>query len=146
METRTTSNPKSAVQPETSEQRQSKLYQTIMTPIYFVSFLLSLYLVDHQHNKQRAQGHYAEGYLPSWLSHLLWQPHPYQWVDRGPAPPNKNEERWYYHTKQRKLLKMEAAEAFQLRHTVLISLCALAFGVAWLLYRLGAGFWARFVR
>ncbi|KAI0013509.1 hypothetical protein F4779DRAFT_564009 [Xylariaceae sp. FL0662B] len=147
MESKTASGPKPAARPEASEQRQSKLYQAIMTPINFVSFLLSLYLVNYRYDHQRAQGHYhhpSSGYLPQWLFHLLYRPQPYQWVDRGPAPPNRDDERWYYHTRQKKLFKMEAADAFELRYTLLLGLCALALAVAWLFYRLGFGLWARY--
>ncbi|KAL7629464.1 hypothetical protein AAE478_000984 [Parahypoxylon ruwenzoriense] len=156
--------PKTRPRPaEAGGETQSRLYQTIMTPINFVTFLLSLYLVDCHYHDKRMREH-ADRYsrlptwlLPSWLRRLLFRPHPYRWVDRsGKSPPEgvgpgpgrgaegggREGERWYYHTKQKKLIKMEAADAFELRRTVLLALCGLALCAAWALWRLVLGAWA----
>ncbi|KAF3056446.1 hypothetical protein GL218_06659 [Daldinia childiae] len=137
---------------ETGGAKQSSLYQviqTIMTPIHFVTFLLSLYLVDCHYHDKRIQEH-SERYsrlptwlLPSWLDRLLFSPHPYGWVDRkkqNAAPSSAgNDERWYYHTKQKKLMKMETADAFEMQRTVLLGLGAIGLFVVWVLWRLSAG-------
>ncbi|RYP70147.1 hypothetical protein DL771_005659 [Monosporascus sp. 5C6A] len=132
---------------------RSKLYHAIMTPINLIAFLVSLYLVDVHYQNERARRHAAgqqqgeQQKWRAWLHRLLFQPQPYEWVDqRGPAPPNKHEERYYYHTKQKKLMKMEAADAFGLRRPVLVGLCSLAVLVAWAAWRLGLGllYWCRY--
>ncbi|KAI0135397.1 hypothetical protein F4814DRAFT_400926 [Daldinia grandis] len=132
--------------------KQSSLYQVIqaiMTPVHFISFLLSLYLVDCHYHDKRIQEH-SERYsrlpawlLPSWLDRLLFSPHPYGWVDRkkqGAAPGSAgNKERWYYHTKQKKLMKMETADAFEMQRTVLLGLGVVGLFAVWVVWRLSAG-------
>ncbi|KAK7752753.1 hypothetical protein SLS62_005305 [Diatrype stigma] len=151
------------------ESAHSKLYHAIMTPINFVTFLLSLYLVDCRYQDERARRHAAgrsargsgPSLLPLWLHRLVFSPErPYEWVDQGqaqqhaqgrqgegsdpnpnpnpnPNPPNRDDERYYYHTKQRKLMKMEAADAFGLRAPVLLALALAAAVAAWAAGRLG---------
>ncbi|KAI0020182.1 hypothetical protein F4780DRAFT_383821 [Xylariomycetidae sp. FL0641] len=160
-----------ASQPEAREPSRSRVYDTIMTPINFISFLLSLYLVDAQYQTQRSQGHYpasSPSYasaaehslaakLPPWLHHLLFRPQqPYAWISRGsPTGGDHDQARvtttttttttdqtpWFYHTKQRKLLKREAADAFELRATVLAALTAAALAASWLAFCLLVGGW-----
>lgn len=130
-----------------------------MTPINFVTFLLSLYLVDCRYQDERARRHAAgrsargsgPSLLPLWLHRLLFSPErPYAWVDQArgggaegegrpppPDPPNRDDERYYYHTKQRKLMKMEAADAFGLRAPVLLVLSLAVAGAAWAAWRVG---------
>ncbi|KAI0176165.1 hypothetical protein GGR52DRAFT_347978 [Hypoxylon sp. FL1284] len=130
-----------------------------MTPINFITFILSLYLVDSHYHDRRMQEH-SERYgrlpswpLPSWLDRLLFRPQPYGWVGRQvttstttttttTTPNGARPERWYYHTKQKKLMKMEAADAFELRRPVLLVLAAVAVGATWALWRLCRGVWA----
>ncbi|KAI0841958.1 hypothetical protein F5Y06DRAFT_258701 [Hypoxylon sp. FL0890] len=144
---------KTASRPEASGGKQSNIYQAIVTPIHFISFLLSLYLIDCHYHDKRIQEHY-ERYsrlpswlLPTWLDRILFRPHPYGWVDRTKRDSSKtkaarNKERWYYHTKQKKLMKMEAADAFELQRSVLLGLCVVVLCATWALWRLSAGFWA----
>lgn len=131
--------------------------QAILTPINFITFLLSLYLVDCRYEDERARRHAAgrsargpgEMLLPTWLHRVLFSPQPYEWVDQRrttttptpgpPNPPNRNDERYYYHTKQRKLMKMEAADAFGLRTPVLLALSLTGAVAAWAAWRLGWG-------
>lgn len=47
---------------------------------------------------------------------------------------------WYYHSKQRKLMKMEVTDAFEVRTTVLVVLGLLAAASSWATWR--AGLWA----
>ncbi|KAH9902030.1 hypothetical protein F4778DRAFT_105150 [Xylariomycetidae sp. FL2044] len=145
--------------------RQSKLYQAILTPINFVTFLVSLYLVDSQYQSQRAAQHHQkpsssslsssfQRLLPAWLHPLLFRPQqqqqqqqPYQWVtapvspQRPPSSRHEEQQRWYYHTKQKKLMKMEAADAFELRNTVLVVLCVMGLGAAWGVAWVALGVW-----
>jgi hypothetical protein len=98
-----------------------------MTPITLITFLLSLALVDLRYNMIRSHNH-ADGptRLPTWLHRVLYQPSPYQHVmvkdgDQGEVRQDERG-RWYYHSKQRKLLRMEVEEAFQIRGAVLVAL------------------------
>jgi hypothetical protein len=125
----------------------------IMTPINFVTFLVSLYIVDRQYMDERVRRHgprhaQAPSMQPSassssWLQRLLYTPRPYEWVDRRPAPPNRDDERYYYHSKQKKLMKMEAADAFALRRPVILGLALLAALALLLAARLGAWVFGR---
>jgi hypothetical protein len=114
--------------------------QYIMTPINFISFLVSLYLVDYHYRNKREHFHengQKGNRLRDWLHQLIFRPQPYAWIGgASPAPPNQAGRNWYYHTKQKKLMKMEAAEAFEMRGSVLMVLVILAFGAVWGLSRL----------
>lgn len=117
-----------------------------MTPINFISFLISLYLVDSHYHDKRLQQH-SERYsrlplLPSWLDRLLFRPQPYGWVGRKGTNDSGRQERWYYHTKQKKLMKMEAADAFELSRAVLLGLSIVLLVASWLLWRVALGVWA----
>ncbi|KAF7544773.1 hypothetical protein G7Z17_g9689 [Cylindrodendrum hubeiense] len=118
----------------------STLYSMVMTPVNLVVFLLSLALVDLRYtlartsNSHGGAGDAPSGFVHQWLSR--WLP---SWVAqrldrlvslfRGQPyrdPRDASGGRWHYHSKQKKLLKMEADEAFQLRGTVLAVLVVLA--------------------
>ncbi|ATY63220.1 hypothetical protein CCM_06677 [Cordyceps militaris CM01] len=107
----------------------------VMTPINFVSFLVSLVLVDIHYTRRRLHTHAeSPSRLPSWLHDLLYRRHPYEDL-RGQS--SEIHEPWYYHSKQKKLMRMEAEDAFRLRGTVLVGLAvALAAGTAAALYSL----------
>ncbi|KAK8050642.1 hypothetical protein PG994_012372 [Apiospora phragmitis] len=105
-------------------EQQSKLYRIVMTPINLISFILGLWLVDlrnqwhrehHHHSHSRPRPPSSASYLPAWI----WRP-------REPA-----EEPFYYHSKQRKLMRMEASEAFLLRNRVIFGLVLVAMVVLW---------------
>ncbi|KAI1208080.1 uncharacterized protein F4807DRAFT_164564 [Annulohypoxylon truncatum] len=142
---------KTASRSEASGGKRSSVFQAILTPIHFVSFLLSLYLVDCHYHAKRIQEH-SEQYnrlpswaSPSWLDRIVFSPQPYGWVDRKRRESQRagpNEERWYYHTKQKKLMKMEAADAFELQRSILLGLCAVVLFSLWVLWRLSAKFWS----
>lgn len=105
-----------------------------MTPVNFVSFLISLYLVDcHYHNqREHIYSNSTQTRLPAWLHRIIFRPQPYAWVSGGPqTPPNQNDRSWYYHTKQKKLMKMEATAAFEIRRSVLLALIVLVVGLIW---------------
>ncbi|OAR01992.1 hypothetical protein LLEC1_00096 [Akanthomyces lecanii] len=95
-----------------------------MTPINFVSFLISLVLVDIHYSRLRMHTH-AESRtrLPNWLHDLLYHKHPYEGMRQRPSGLHES---WYYHSKQKKLMKLEAEDAFRLRSTVLVGLAVVA--------------------
>lgn len=105
----------------------SALYSFIMTPINLTVFLVSLLIVDMRYTKNRVQT-YGYTHLdlpwwyPRWVAQYIW-PQPYQHIGRTDKG-KKTNERWHYHTKQKKLMKMEADEAFEMRSTILVILFA----------------------
>lgn len=105
-----------------------------MTPVNFVVFLFSLLLVDLRYSLMRSHSHAeTSSRLPTWLHNLFYSPRPYQYMR---VKGKDQEGRWYYHSKQKKLMRMEAEEAFQIRNTMLIVLAvviAAASGTAWYL-------------
>ncbi|KAJ6786873.1 hypothetical protein PWT90_00014 [Aphanocladium album] len=107
----------------------------IMTPINFVSFLVSLVLVDIHYTRLRMHTHAeSRSRLPNWLHDILYRRHPYEDLHQRPGG---IQEPWYYHSKQKKLMKMEAEDAFRLRGTVLVGLAvAAATGTTAALYSL----------
>ena len=107
-----------------------------MTPINFVTFLVSLWLVDYHYHQQReyesARRGPRDSRLPAWLHRLVYKPQqPYCWAGPGAATTtsssssssssNGGETRWYYHSKQKKLMRLHAAEAFEMRNPVLFA-------------------------
>jgi hypothetical protein len=105
-----------------------------MTPIVFITFLISLSLVDYRYSVMRSHYH-ADGAsrFPAWLHRIIYRYQPYQYVEADKN--GKRREVRFYHSKQTKLLRMEAAEAFQMRGTVLLVLGVLGLGFLWLLWR-----------
>lgn len=104
--------------------------QVVMTPVIFVSFLFSLAWVDFRYSLMRSHSHSeTPSRMPHWLHRLLYRESPYQYVrvnaisPAAIAPSEKDEgQRWHYHTKQRKLMKMEVDDAFHIRGSVLVVL------------------------
>ncbi|KAH7136636.1 hypothetical protein EDB81DRAFT_87887 [Dactylonectria macrodidyma] len=129
----------------------SALYSMVMTPVNLIVFLVSLALVDMRYTLARSSNYYdrtgdaTSGLLPSWFSRwfppwmsqqlgrLVWsfRGQPYR-HDARDAPNSSG--RWYYHSKQKKLIKMEADEAFQMRGIILATLGVLAAAVTMLVY------------
>ncbi|KAK4128239.1 hypothetical protein N657DRAFT_561766 [Parathielavia appendiculata] len=124
------------------------LYKLIMTPLMFISFLVSLALVDLRYSALRAHYHAGPSQssrLPRWLHRLVYRYQPYRYVTvadplgspgRSPASPGSPgspgiEGEDYYHSKQRKLMKMEAAEAFEIRGWVVTVMGLVSMGVFW---------------
>jgi hypothetical protein len=114
-----------------------------MTPVIFISFLFSLVWVDYIHMARRTHFHTGtSGRMPHWLHHLIYREKPYQFLhapgDADVASIQSEDGEWYYHTKQRKLMKLEVAEAFQIRTTVLVILGAASGLMAYVAWRAGA--------
>lgn len=88
-----------------------------MTPVNFVTFLFSLLLIDLRYTMMRTHTHAAGTYsrLPAWLHALIYRP---------------RHSEAYYHSKQKKLMRMEAEEAFRFRNTMLVLLAGATIGMA----------------
>ncbi|KAI1828106.1 hypothetical protein F4861DRAFT_490677 [Xylaria intraflava] len=154
---------------------QSRIYQAVMTPVNFVTFLVSLYFVDTQYRARRHRQHESNASISNgryWLHKLLYRQEasPYDWVDthqtqsslqstsitlrrhavgaENPDPQTTQTKQtisryeqvagrtaWFYQTKQTKLFKTEADDAFALRNPVLLCLCALVVAAGWALWR-----------
>lgn len=96
-----------------------------MTPVNFVTFLFSLVLVDLRYTRLRMHSHsFRESKLPAWLHDILYYRQPYD--DVGGRRAGGSGQEWHYHSNQKKLMKMEAEEAFRLRGTILVLLAVLA--------------------
>jgi hypothetical protein len=126
-----------------------------MTPLLFTSFLLSLLLVDLRHSALRSHYHAdatQPSRMPGWLHRIVYRYRRYRYVavdDRAqagtptPSPGSPGspgmggvaEAEDYYHSKQRKLMKMEAEEAFEMRGVVVVVLGLVSFGVLWAVWR-----------
>lgn len=120
--------------------KQSLLHKLILTPAIFVSFLISLVIVDIRYTIMRSHFH-PEDYttrLPRWLHRLLYSYQPYQYVRVGKdGKPTKDQSghEFFYHSKQKKLMKMEVDDAFQIRGTVLAVLGILGLVAVWCSWR-----------
>lgn len=84
--------------------------------------------------------------MPNWLHHALYRQSPYQYVrvdPTSPVSPLADEEgsRWYYKTKQRKLMKMQVDDAFEIRGSVQTALAVLVLLVAWTAWRATCWTW-----
>ena len=99
-----------------------------MTPVLFVSFLFSLLFVDLRYSQRRLHTHSeAPSRLPAWLHDIIYRPRPYG----GERDEAGTDSQWYYHSKQRKLLEMEAEDAFEVRNTVIALLGVAAICAVW---------------
>ncbi|KAK4996868.1 hypothetical protein LTR66_003621 [Elasticomyces elasticus] len=150
-------SPHDAVQiaAEESSSRQLTLMQAVMTPFLMVSFLWSLFLVDHRNRRWRVAQH-SQTTGPSWLPRLdvlAWMdPEPYQdstdsaWKhgsgsqkDNGQVLTPKHS--WYTHKKHRKMARLAIGDAFEMRGKVLVlfaafwivGLVGLIWGCKWLM-------------
>lgn len=110
-----------------------------MTPINFVSFLLSLVVVDLEYSYMRVRNHTeASGRLPTLLHHIIFRSQPYA-TDirvRSQGPHHYEEEVWHYHTKQGRIMKLEAEEAFRGRNRIIIFLAVFLAIITWVLWHL----------
>lgn len=142
-----------------------------MTPVIFVSFLFSLAWVEFRYSVIRSHSHSeTPSSLPRWLHRVVYREAPYRYVrvdaaagggggGSRPTSPrisskggpgakasvsaSDNEgSKWYYHSKQRKLMKMEVDDAFQIRSTVLMALGMLALVFTWAVWRTGWWVWS----
>ncbi|KAL0939355.1 uncharacterized protein CTRU02_205965 [Colletotrichum truncatum] len=120
--------------------QQSTIYKGVMTPIIFVSFLLSLAWVDIKYTLKRSRNHghdHGGGWMPAWLHSIVYRRSPYYYEQAqkhsSPSPSDEQGE-WYYHSKQKKLMHMEVDDAFEVRGRVLVVLGIMSLAMVW-------GFW-----
>lgn len=112
----------------------------MLTPLNMVSFVLSLFVVDHQQRQWRLSQH-DSGSKTIWarLTQLSWlDPQPYQdsrdstWQRDTTAPastpigPDTVYAGWYGRKKHRAMAKLEIGDAFDMRKSVVIVLLAWA--------------------
>ncbi|WYZ34461.1 hypothetical protein EsH8_I_000737 [Colletotrichum jinshuiense] len=129
---------------ETGTIQQSTIYKGIMTPIIFVSFLLSLVWVDIRYTIKRSRNHGNEGWMPSWLHNVVYRRSPYHYVQvKQQKKPklNEDQEEWYYHSKQKKLMRMEVDDAFKMRGHVLLTLALMSLVIVWGVWVLSSWTW-----
>jgi hypothetical protein len=121
--------------------------QLILTPISMISFLISLFVVDHQERHWRLSQH-ASNQTSFWarLSNWSWlDPEPYQepnstaWKAKETTAAQVGRvdsfHGWYRRKLKRATAKMEFNDAFEMRGRVMVALVAWAvFGVALIVY------------
>ncbi|TDZ60818.1 hypothetical protein CTRI78_v004717 [Colletotrichum trifolii] len=130
--------------------QQSTIYKAVMTPVIFVSFLLSLVYVDIRHTLKRSRNHgHGGGWMPGWLHNVVYRRSPYHYMAKEsstPSPkaspsPKDEQGEWYYHSKQKKLMRMEVDDAFEMRGQVLVVLAIVSLATLWGLWVLSAWLW-----
>lgn len=110
--------------------------QLLIAPLTFLSFLISLALIDQQNTLHRYRTHQHSaprppapttlfGRVRESLHSLIYRPaSPYAYL-RSPGQKmtaslgSRKEEPWYWHTKQRHMMAAEMDEAFRVRKWVL---------------------------
>ncbi|KAK5652587.1 hypothetical protein OQA88_10348 [Cercophora sp. LCS_1] len=131
--------PVSGNQGDARSHQQSTIYKMVMTPIILISFIVSLTYVDFRHSVNRAHFHADtnERRTPHWLHRVLYRYRRYEYVavDEQGKLLERNAD-GHYHSKQRKLMKMETAEAFEIRNTVLIILGMISVAILWGTWRI----------
>jgi len=129
--------------------KQTAVTRFFTAPLTFLSFLISLALIDYQNQTLRARSHPPPvpstifGRVKAIVHMLLYRPqsNPYAYV-RSPDARGKNgeeskenEQPWHWNTKQRKMIRMEVVDAFEIRQWVVagLALGALVLGtLAWI--------------
>ncbi|KAG9229017.1 hypothetical protein BJ875DRAFT_388228 [Amylocarpus encephaloides] len=135
--------------------RESSISRLIITPLTFVSFLLSLALIDSHNSSLRSS------LRPSPISNTppslfcktrnFLHGIVFREVDgRGPyayvkAPVvggckdgrERKEREWYYHSKQRHIMKAEFEDAFQMRNSVAVGILAVVLGAFYAVVMVG---------
>ncbi|ESZ96263.1 hypothetical protein SBOR_3318 [Sclerotinia borealis F-4128] len=123
----------------------------IIAPITFISFIISLFLIDrrnsslriHQHSEPRTYPDTFLGRIQGYLHRLIFKPQPYAYVkspyrDQNAEGDRKREqEPWHWHTKQKKMMKMEVSDAFKLRQWVVVGMAVVAVVMGLLMLFLG---------
>ena len=97
-----------------------------MTPVICITFLLSLAVVDWRNTAKRSQYHADDpplSWMPRWLRGIFYhETQPAGEQDQSERDQATTSSQLYYHSKQRKLMRMEAAEAFEMRGWVVVVL------------------------
>jgi hypothetical protein len=120
----------------------SNVLQLLIAPITFVSLLLSLALIDNRNASLRHHIHAPShspapdtlfGRVKNTLHNLVYRPQPYTYVkspdivqrQKSGEVVNKQTtkgEPWHWNTKQTKMMKMELADAFEMRTRVVLAM------------------------
>ncbi|TKA49892.1 hypothetical protein B0A49_13173 [Cryomyces minteri] len=100
-------------QAQEKEQLDPLWTRVIVSPLLFLSFILSLFLVNRRDRQWRVQQH------PSPAASSIWgRLSPRAWIDPEPYqdPTDSTWQRtWYSHKKHRKMMKLEFSDAFEMR-------------------------------
>ncbi|KAF7894622.1 uncharacterized protein EAF01_010072 [Botrytis porri] len=135
--------------------KESAVVRFIIAPITFISFLISLLIIDsrnsylriHQHSETRKYSNTFIGRIQEFLHRLIYKPQPYAYIKSPSQGQNaggikrKEEEPWHWNTKQKKMIKMEVSDAFKLRQWVLVGMAVVATGVGLVVLYLGNWIW-----
>ncbi|KAF8866670.1 hypothetical protein BDZ45DRAFT_279872 [Acephala macrosclerotiorum] len=145
--------------PSPEAPKESTVVRLFITPIIFISFLLSLALIDSQNHHLRTHSHSHSpsrpppstifGRIKEFFHPLVFKQvpeSPYAYVKspdgkerersgnrsrtRGIEGKGMEEEPWHWHTKQRHLMKAEMDDAFRVRKWVVVALAVVVLGVA----------------
>ncbi|OBT69871.1 hypothetical protein VE03_00471 [Pseudogymnoascus sp. 23342-1-I1] len=138
--------------PPKQEERESPLTRLVIAPLTFLSFLLSLFLIDtYSTSSRRRDRAPTPPSVKDALIALLWRPKPgspYAYVGgggkSGGGGKGGEREEWVWHTKQRKMLRMEVVDAFELRRWVVVALGVVVVvlgGAGWWVGRWVWGWW-----
>lgn len=113
-----------------------------MTPILFVSFLISLAWVDFRYSVLRSKTNSRESRLPAWLHNAVYRPCAArgQGNSKGKRSTGGPQD-GYYHSNQKKLAEMEMADAFEVRGTVIMLLLATSAALSWGLWAVSRRVW-----
>ncbi|EPE28151.1 hypothetical protein GLAREA_04942 [Glarea lozoyensis ATCC 20868] len=131
--------------------KESAVSRLLIAPLTFITFLVSLALVDSHNTALRSSSPPSTlCRIRNFLHGLVFKEkeNPYERV-RSPDAKGKRKgenegkeegEKWYWHSKQRHMMKAEMDDAFRLRNSVAVGLLALgmgclggiAVGVGWL--------------
>ncbi|KAK4231454.1 hypothetical protein QBC38DRAFT_223105 [Podospora fimiseda] len=113
------------------------IYSWISTPFLILSFILSLILIDLRNSARRAHFHAdSSSRMPGWLHRVIYRYKPYKYVvdpkdGKLFEKDRVKEEEEFYHSHQKKLAKMEMAEAFEMRGIVICFLGLVVCGIGW---------------
>ena len=110
-----------------SANSESLFSQLILSPLLFTSFLLSLFIVDRHNRAYRVSEHPSTPTAASVLSRVIpskwWDPEPYETFSGGnDGAADHKKQPWYIKKKHRKIAKMEATDAFELRTCVIFGI------------------------
>ncbi|TGO52731.1 hypothetical protein BCON_0136g00270 [Botryotinia convoluta] len=135
--------------------KESAVVRLIIAPITFISFLISLLIIDsrnsylriHQHSEPRTYPITFIGRIQEFLHKLMFKPQPYAYIKSPSRGQNaegikrKEEEPWHWNTKQKKMMKMEVSDAFKFRQWVLVGMAVVAAGIGLLVLYLANWIW-----
>ncbi|PMD62185.1 uncharacterized protein K444DRAFT_610295 [Hyaloscypha bicolor E] len=138
--------------------KEGAVSRLLIAPLTFISFLLSLALIDsrnhslrtHSHSHSRLPPSTVFGHVKEFLHSLVYQSmpsSPYSYIKSPNSQSSlskegkEKEEPWHWHTKQRHMMKAEMDDAFRVRKWVVVFLVACAvlavFGVVGVLRWVG---------